>query len=362
MQNTGKTLDRKIRVLVVDDSAVVRKLFSERLGRLQGIEVVGTAPDPYVAREKIVLLQPDVVTLDVEMPRMDGITFLRKLMTHYPLPVVIISSLTQQGSRLAIEALQAGAVEVIAKPGLSDSAVDLGEVLGEKIRIASMCRPRQIPLGHSSEVQQEKGKDGAQFASDKIIAMGASTGGTEALRSVLQEMPPGCPPILVVQHMPAHFTKAFAERLNEVCRVEVKEAEDRELVVQGRVLIAPGDYHMSVDRRGAGCRVRLGKGPRVHYQRPSVEVLFQSVARCAGPDSIGVILTGMGGDGARGMKAMRDAGARTIAQDESTCVIFGMPREAIRQGGVEKVLPLDQIASGVLRMASDNGLRRLASP
>ncbi|MEW6439858.1 MAG: chemotaxis response regulator protein-glutamate methylesterase [bacterium] len=345
--------DRKIRVLVVDDSAVVRKVLSEQLSRAQGIEVIGTAPDPYVARDKIVALRPDVLTLDVEMPRMDGVTFLRKLMQYYPLPVVIVSSLTPKGSRLALEALEAGAVDVLPKPGSNYSVADLGETLPGKVRAAFFSRPRKRCAQGEESDEVRRVEAGLRYTTDKVIAVGASTGGTEALRRILEEMPPDCPGIAVVQHMPALFTRAFAERLDHICRIQVKEAQDGEWVQPGKALIAPGDYHMSLQRSGARYLVRLGQGPRVYFQRPSVEVLFQSVARSVGPNAVGVILTGMGADGAKGLKAMREAGARTIAQDEQTCVVFGMPAEAIRQGAAEKVLPLGRICRGIIDMASE---------
>jgi two-component system chemotaxis response regulator CheB len=346
-------LERKIKVLIVDDSAIVRKVLSELLGQVSDIEVVGTAPDPYVARDKILELHPDVVTLDVEMPRMDGITFLRKLMQYHPLPVVIISSLTPKGSRLGVEALEAGAVDVVPKPGSSLSVKDLGEILCDKIRAAFFCNPQKRRVISRVSNAEYKPEAGLRYTTDKIIAIGASTGGTEALCLILQQMPPDCPGITVVQHMPALFTKAFAERLDQICPMKVKEAEDREWVQPGKVLIAPGDYHMAVHRSGARYLVRLGQGPRVYYQRPSVEVLFQSVARVAGPNAVGVILTGMGADGSKGLKAMRDAGARTIAQDERTSVVFGMPGQAIKLGAAERVLPLERVSSEIICLVSE---------
>jgi len=342
----------KIKVLVVDDSAVVRKILSGVLARAADIEIVGTAPDPYVARDKIVALQPDVVTLDLEMPRMDGITFLKKLMHYHPLPVIVVSSLTPQGSDLAFEAMECGAVDVVCKAGSIYAVGDLGEVLVEKIRAAARSRPR-VRSGMACEpVSSQAIEGGIRFTTERVIAIGASTGGTEAIRAILERVPSDSPGIVIVQHMPPQFTTAFAQRLDGLCRIRVKEAEDCDWVHPGLALIAPGDFHMVLDRSGARYLVRVKKGPRVHYQRPSVDVLFQSVAGKAGPNAVGVILTGMGADGARGLKAMKDAGAATIAQDEASCVVFGMPKEAIRLGGVDQVLPLERIAEEILRRVS----------
>jgi two-component system chemotaxis response regulator CheB len=348
--------DSPIKVLVVDDSAVVRKLLSEQLSRCPQITVVGTAPDPYVARDKIVTLEPDVVTLDVEMPKMDGITFLKKLMRYYPLPVIVVSSLTPKGSQLALEALEAGAVEVIPKPGSSYSVNELGDILIEKIKAAAQSRVRTaaVQSAASPDALSTADLSGLRFTTDKVIAIGASTGGTEAIRKVLVQMPPDAPGIVIVQHMPAQFTSAFARRLDELCRIRVTEATEGEAVIAGKALIAPGNYHLILSRSGAKYQVHVKSGPRVYYQRPSVDVLFQSVAREAGPNSVGVLLTGMGADGAKGLLAMRQAGARTIAQSEETCVVFGMPKEAIHLGAAEKVLPIEAIASEALRMSSES--------
>ncbi|MBI5419272.1 MAG: chemotaxis response regulator protein-glutamate methylesterase [Deltaproteobacteria bacterium] len=343
----------KIRVLVVDDSAIVRKVFSEELSRYPDIEVVGTAPDPFIARDKIVALKPDVLTLDVEMPRMDGITFLKKLMKYYPLPVIIVSSLTQAGSHLAMEALDSGAIDVVAKPGSSYSVGELSEQLAEKIRGAVQAKRRCPPVMPVRTPVPETvsappaARAALRETTDKVIAIGASTGGTEAIRSVLEGLDHAMPGIVIVQHMPAHFTKAFAARLNGLCRMEVKEAEDNDLVRVGRALIAPGNYHMVLVRSGARYHVRVKTGPLVCHQRPSVDVLFHSVAEAAGRNAVGVILTGMGKDGADGMRSMHAQGAQTIAQDENSCVVFGMPREAIAAGGVDRVLPLTQIPQGL---------------
>jgi two-component system chemotaxis response regulator CheB len=342
----------KIRVLVVDDSAVVRKVFTEELSRERGIEVVGAAPDPYVARDKIVRLKPDVVTLDIEMPRMDGLTFLKKLMKHYPLPVIIVSSLTQKGGKLAMEALSFGALEVIAKPSASYSVEDMSIQLADKIRAVA-----HVNVKAKSQVNKVKEplksaplSRGLTTTTNKIIAIGASTGGTEAIKTVLTGMPYNSPGILVVQHMPPKFTTSFAERLDSLCAVEVKEAEDGNSVVNGKALIAPGNYHMLLKRRGAHYYVRVKSGPLVHHQRPSVDVLFKSVADYAGSNAIGIILTGMGSDGADGLLKMRQTGAHTIAQNEQSCVVFGMPKEAIRLGAAEKVLSLKNVAKKSIEM------------
>lgn len=339
----------KIKVLIVDDSSVVRKILSQEVARAEDIEVVGTAPDPYVARDKIVTLSPDVVTLDLEMPRMDGITFLKKLMHYYPLPVIVVSSLTPQGSQLAIEAMEAGAVDVVPKNGSSYSVKDLGEILVEKIRAASLSKRPISSLRSSEEAPPKTAPVGLRYTTDKLVAIGASTGGTEALRKILERIPPDGPGIVIVQHMPAQFTKAFAQRLDGLCQIQIKEAGDSDAVYPGRALIAPGDFHMVLDRSGARYLVRIKKGPPVHYQRPSIDVLFRTVASKAGPNAVGVILTGMGSDGAKGLKAMKEAGATTIAQDEQSCVVYGMPKEAIRLGAVDHVVPLDRIAEEMLK-------------
>ncbi len=340
-----------IRVLIVDDSAIVRKIFTEELSRYPDIEVVGAAPDPFVARDKIVALKPDVVTLDIEMPRMDGITFLKKLMKYYPLPVIIVSSLTTKGGKLTLEALEIGAVEVVAKPGSSYTVGDLSEQLAQKIRAASkVTMTRRTPAPPSQVKESEPVRALAQ-TSQKIVAIGASTGGTEALKSVLTKLPPNSPGIVVVQHMPANFTTAFADRLNGLCQIGVREAKDGDTVTSGSALIAPGNFHMILRRSGARYYVEVKNGPMVHHQRPAVDILFRSAARYAGTNAIGVILTGMGADGAAGLLEMKKAGASTIAQDEKTCVVFGMPKEAIKLGAVDRILPIDQIAGEIIRMA-----------
>ncbi len=348
-------MGKKIRVLVVDDSAVVRKVFREELSRERDIHVVGTAPDPYIARDKIVKLKPDVVTLDIEMPRMDGITFLKKLMKYYPLPVIIVSSLTREGGKLALEALSSGALEVISKPAGSYSVGEMSIQLAEKIRAVAGVKVDKIDSSNDKSAVSPVSTKALLKTTNKIIAIGASTGGTEALKVVLKNMPPNAPGILVVQHMPAKFTTSFAERLNDLCEINVKEARDGDSVVSGTALIAPGNYHMLLRRSGARYYVKIKSGPMVHHQRPSVDVLFHSVAEYAGGNAVGAILTGMGADGAKGLKKMRDAGAHTVAQDEDSCVVFGMPKEAIKLGAAEKVVPLKFIANTILDFINEDG-------
>lgn len=339
----------KIRVLIVDDSAVVRKVFREVLDKEPDIEVVGVAPDPYVARDQIVALKPDVITLDIEMPRMDGLTFLRKLMKHFPLPVVIVSSLSQAGSAIAVEAMECGAVDVVAKPGEAYSVGEMGAQLANKIRAASRVnmtafRSRTTPKqGGTPRLSRA-----LTASTHKIIAIGASTGGTEALKDVLTTLPANTPGIVIVQHMPANFTKSFAERLNSLCAFRVKEAEDGDSIVPGLALLAPGNKHMVMRRSGARYYVNVKDGPLVCHQRPAVDVLFNSVAAFAGANAVGVILTGMGKDGAQGMLKMKEAGAMNIAQDEKSCVVFGMPKEAIAAGGVDRIEPLVNISQAIL--------------
>ncbi len=338
----------KIGVLIVDDSAIVRKILSKQLSQHRGIEVVGTAPDPYIARDKIVALDPDVLTLDVEMPRMDGITFLRKLMQYRPMPVIVLSSLTPKGGKTAMEALNAGAVEVMCKPGPAYSVGEACKALAEKIQAASRAR---IDRNAIARGRQTVKRLHMVETTNKIFAIGASTGGVQALSQVLSALPVNAPGTLVVQHMPAQFTTSFAERLNGECAVGVKEAQDGDRVVPGRVLIAPGGFHMLLQRSGANYYVSVKDGPPVCRQRPSVEVMFDSVAKYAGANAVGAILTGMGNDGAGGLLNMRNAGAHTLAQDEATCVVFGMPKEAIERGAAEKTVPLSEIAQNMIKFA-----------
>jgi two-component system chemotaxis response regulator CheB len=348
-----------IKVLIIDDSAIVRKLLSEELSKYPDINVVGSAVDPYVARDKILQFEPDVLTLDIEMPRMDGLTFLEHLMSQYPLPVVVLSSLTPRNSEMALKALRLGAVEVIPKPSSRFSVPD-GRYLAEVIRAASRARVRRIEKSTLSEEQAEAAAGtwvSAQTVAaaplltttHRVIAIGASTGGTTTIEEILANFPPTAPGTLVVQHMPPNFTRLFADRLNQMCAVRVKEAADGDFVVPGTVLVAPGGMHMVLDRSGAQYHVHLKEGPRVHFQRPSVDVLFLSVAKSAGRNAVGVLLTGMGADGARGLLAMKEAGAHTIAQNEATCVVYGMPREAVRLGAAREVLPLGEIAGAALK-------------
>ncbi len=345
-------MKKDIRVLIVDDSAIVRKVLSEELSRERGIEIVGTAPDPYVARDKIVRLKPDVITLDIEMPRMDGLTFLKKLMRFYPLPVIIVSSLTKKGGKLAMDALSMGALEVISKPSAAYSVGDMSVQLSDKIKAVAHVNVRARSESNSSVEIAKQGVSlrALSATTNKIIAIGASTGGTEAIKTVLIGMPHNVPGILIVQHMPAKFTTSFAERLDGLCAINVKEAEDGDSVVNGRALIAPGNYHMLLRRSGARYYVQVKSGPMVHHQRPSADVLFKSVADYAGGNALGIILTGMGADGADGLRKMRDTGARTIAQDEKSCVVFGMPKEAIKLGAAEKVVDLNHISQTSLEM------------
>ena len=343
----------KIKVLVVDDSAVVRKIISEELSRETDIEVVGTAPDPFVARDKILRLKPDVITLDMEMPRMDGLTFLKKLMRYYPLPVIIVSSLTPRSSSLAMEALENGAVEVLCKPGDAYSVGDMGIELKEKIRAAARTNLTRVAArSDSSHPPLPDVAPALSSATQKLIAIGASTGGTEALKQVLMGMPANSPGILIVQHMPPHFTRTFAERLNQLCQIEVREAKDGDSVLQGQALVAPGNFHMLLRRSGAKYYVTVKDGPRVHHQRPAVDVLFNSVAQYAGSNALGVLLTGMGADGAKGLLQMKEAGGRTIAQDEQSCVVFGMPKEAIKLGAADAIVPLEFISREIIHMTN----------
>lgn len=346
---------RKIRVLIVDDSAIVRKILSEALAGEPDIEIVGTAPDPYVARDKILALAPDVVTLDIEMPRMDGLTFLEKLMRFHPLPVIVISSLAQPSCRVAIRALETGAVDVLGKPGGPYSVGELRHGLAEKVRAAAVARLRKTavePAPTPAPAVAVPRALSAPVASDAVIAIGASTGGTEAIATVLSRLPADTPPTLIAQHIPPEFSRAFAARLNECCAMEVREARDGDAVRPGLALVAPGDYHMVLRKAGARLFVTVKTGPRVCYQRPSVDVLFHSVADTVGGKAVAALLTGMGSDGAQGMLRMRQAGARTIAQDEASCVIFGMPREAIALGAAEQVAPLTSIAEAILHAAA----------
>ncbi len=339
-----------VKVLIVDDSAIVRKILTEELSKDPEIEVVGTAPDPYIARDKIIALNPDVLTLDVEMPRMDGVTFLQKLMPSRPMPVIVLSSLTPKGGKTAMAAIDAGAFDVMCKPGGSFSVGDACIELKQKVKAASKVKMAPVKK-QPSKPAQVHGYSAMVETTHKIFAIGASTGGVQALTAVLQTMPANIPGTVIVQHMPAHFTTSFAQRLNDMCRPTVKEAQDGDTVTPGKILLAPGGYHMVVNRSGANYYVSIQDGPKVCRQKPSVDVLFKSVARHVGANAVGAILTGMGNDGAEGLLEMRNAGARTIGQDEKSCVVYGMPREAANLGACEHVVSLNNIAKEMLKLA-----------
>jgi two-component system, chemotaxis family, protein-glutamate methylesterase/glutaminase len=338
----------RVRVLVVDDSAFVRQILTEILSSDPQIEVVGAAPDPLYAREMIKSLNPDVVTLDIEMPRMDGLAFLEKIMTLRPMPVVMISSLTQKGADAALRALEMGALDYVAKPtvGLGEGFAALKEEIVGKVKAAAKARVRPLAAERSAVVRLSPGP--RYSSSEKIVAVGASTGGVEALQTLLTAFPADAPAILVTQHMPALFTKGFASRLNQFCAMTVSQAEDGERVLPGHVYIAPGGQHLELARSGANYVCRLGDQPPVSGHRPSVDVLFRSVAQAAGADAVGIILTGMGKDGATGLLEMRRAGASTIGQDEASCVVYGMPKAAHDCGATEVELPLGKISQQVL--------------
>ncbi len=354
-------MKKKIRVLVVDDSAVVRQALTEIFNSDRSIEVMATASDPYIAAKKMQKEVPDVITLDIEMPRMDGLTFLRKIMTQHPIPVVIISSLSQKGSETALKALEYGAVEIISKPSLhTKQFVEESKIrFCDIVKAAAIAKTKKRRLVRASQMPKVQPKLSADViipkvssrsmikTTEMVIAVGASTGGTEALRIFLEAMPVDSPGIVIVQHMPEVFTRSFANRLNEICRISVKEAANGDTVLRGRALIAPGNHHMLLKRSGAKYYVEVKQGPLVNRHRPSVDVLFRSTARYAGKNALGVIMTGMGDDGARGLLEMKDVGAKTVAQDEKSCVVFGMPKEAIKLDAVTKVLSLEQIAAWV---------------
>lgn len=358
---------RTARVILVDDSAIVRQVLQAQLSRQPGIEVVATAADPFAAREKILELKPDCVVLDIEMPRMDGLTFLKKLMKFHPVPTIICSSITPKGCTLAVECLEAGAFEVVSKPGGNFSVGDVATRLAELIRAATHAPKAITAAAHTSAAlsavnaltpAKPKTLPTAHRAglTDRLVAIGTSTGGTEALREVLAALPVEVPPIVMVQHMPEGFTKAFADRLDRLCTIAVKEAEDGDALIAGRALLAPGNRHMRLVRDGAAGAnkwiVRVADGPRVLRHKPSVEVLFESCAQYAGKNAMGIIMTGMGNDGATGLLSMRKAGALTLGQDEASCVVYGMPREAALCGAVQVVSPLDRIAKAITDYAS----------
>jgi two-component system, chemotaxis family, protein-glutamate methylesterase/glutaminase len=337
------------KVLVIDDSALVRKVLGEEISKYPDFKVVGSAMDPYDAREKIYQLQPDIITLDLEMPRMDGLSFLARLMKFHPLPVVVVSSVALEGSKAAMDALQLGALEIVPKPGSQFSVPDVGRKLIHALRAAAAVSIDKLKIRQVSDQNYSPAVSAPLLQTSHIVvAIGASTGGIHAIEAVMREMPADAPGTVIVQHMPRTFTEAFAERLNKICRMQVREAQDLDAVTPGVALIAPGDRHMVLSQNGAQYNVRVKEGPRAHFQRPSIDVLFQSVAKNSRQNAIGVILTGMGSDGARGLLAMHENGALTIAQDEKSCVIFGMPKEAIALGGVAHVLPLSQIGRAIL--------------
>lgn len=344
------------KVLIVDDSALMRRILTQVFGQTPELEVVGAARDPYDAWDKIKSLEPDVITMDVEMPRMDGIAFLEKLMIARPTPVVMISSLTDKGCQTTLRALELGAVDFVSKPKLdiATGTLDLAEEIAAKVVAASQARPRPLASKKRRDRNPAVSDKALLQSTNKVIAIGASTGGTEALHTVLSELPADSPGVVVVQHMPANFTHRFAARLNRTCHVNVREALDGDRILPGLALLAPGGRHLEVYRQGASYQVRIHDSPPVNRFRPSVDVLFQSCVRHIGKHTISVLLTGMGRDGADGMKALFDAGAVTIAQNEETCVVFGMPKAAIDAGGVQEVLPLESIAGEIINHASQN--------
>jgi len=359
----------KTRVVVVDDSALVRSLLAEIINRQPDMECVGAAADPFVAREMIRNLNPDVITLDVEMPKMDGIDFLGKLMRLRPMPVVMVSTLTERGAEVTLRALELGAVDFVAKPkiGVADGLRRLAEDITEKVRVASKAHLRRLPATPGVPTATSPTPlDGlprpapsaiGRLSTEKIVFIGASTGGTEATKEVLTSLPPDSPAVVITQHMPAGFTKSYAARLDGLCRIRVAEARDGERILPGHAYIAPGAHHLSVERSGANYIARVQVGEPVNRHMPSVEVLFKSAARVVGPNALGIMLTGMGADGARAMREMRDAGSYNLCQDEASCVVFGMPREAIAAGAAHEVLPLTQIAPRLIeRLRSTAGL------
>jgi len=348
----------KTRVLIIDDSALVRSLLAAIINRESDMEAIGAAPDPLAAREMIRALNPDVLTLDVEMPKMDGLDFLERLMRLRPTPVVMVSTLTERGAEVTLKALELGAVDFVAKPrlGIAAGLGELGADICEKIRVASRARMRRYVTGQAPAPtpaprrawESAPARALSLVSTEKLIAIGASTGGTEAIREVLQQLPADCPAVLITQHMPPGFTRSFAARLDGLCHITVSEATDGERVLPGHAYVAPGNRHMRLAKSGANYQIALDDGAPVNRHRPSVEVLFKSVAALAGPNAIGVMLTGMGSDGARAMLEMKQAGSYNFAQDEATCVVFGMPKEAIACGAVDEVLPIQRVASRVL--------------
>ncbi len=353
----------KTRVVVVDDSALVRSLLTEIINRQPDMQCIGAASDPIVAREMIRNLNPDVITLDVEMPRMDGIDFLSKLMRLRPMPVVMVSTLTERGAEVTLKALELGAIDFVAKPkiGVADGLRQLGADITEKIRTAAKAQVKKLvsapaPAADAARTVAPVASLG-RLSTEKLVFIGASTGGTEATKEVLMALPPDCPAVMITQHMPAGFTTSYAARLDGLCRIRVAEARDGERVLPGHAYLAPGGLHLSVERSGANYIARVQDGEPVNRHKPSVEVLFKSAARVVGPNALGIMLTGMGADGARAMREMRDAGSYNVCQDEASCVVFGMPREAIAAGAAHEVLPLSRIAPALLdRLRSTAGM------
>jgi two-component system chemotaxis response regulator CheB len=341
----------KIRVLIVDDSAVARRAIRDALAQDSEIEVVDVACDAYVAREKILKLHPDVITLDLEMPRMDGLTFLRILNEHHPVPVVVVSALTPQGSAKAMEALAAGAVDVVGKPNGSQALGEVAYQLAHLVKAAARARLRPPRPEASVTVPPSVSefRPPGEFSERRVILIGASTGGVEALRFLLPRLPDGLPPIAVVQHIPSNFSRSMAEHLNRLCQFEVREASEGDELRRGLCLVAPGDFHMALVRSGRGYRARLTQSPPVHHCRPAVDVLFRSAAEHAGAQAVAALLTGMGSDGARGMQALRAAGARTLAEHEDSCVVYGMPQAAIKLGVVDQIAPLEEMPQAILQ-------------
>jgi two-component system chemotaxis response regulator CheB len=353
----------KTKVLIVDDSALIRSVMSEIIGSQPDMEVIGVAPDPLVARELIKQTNPDVLTLDVEMPKMDGLDFLEKLMRLRPMPVIMVSSLTERGSEITLRALELGAVDFVTKPKLSiqSGMREYAELIAEKVRAAAKARvkPRQLAPAGSAGPSALPAIRNPLTSSEKLIIIGASTGGTEAIKDFLVQMPSDCPGILITQHMPEGFTRSFAKRLDGLCKIAVREAEEGERILPGHAFIAPGHSHLLLARSGANYVTKLDQGPPVNRHRPSVDVLFESAAQCAGKNAVGVILTGMGKDGAQGMLEMKKAGAYNFAQDEASCVVFGMPREAIAVGGTHEVGALHDLPGMVLGYLAAHSSRAL---
>lgn len=353
----------KIKVVVVDDSALIRSILKEIINQQKDMEVVGAAPDPLVAREMIRNLNPDIITLDVEMPKMDGLDFLERLMRLRPMPVLMISTLTEQGSEVTLRALELGAVDFISKPkiGIQEGMKQYADEIASKIRIAAKAQVKGLRPSAKTDVDQAGDVPAPirnkTISTEKILVFGASTGGTEALKEVLIHMPPDCPGIVIAQHMPEGFTKSFAARLDTLCKIKVKEAEHGDRILPGHAYLAPGHSHLLVGRSGANYVCELSQSDPVNRHRPSVDVLYRSAAQQAGKNAIGLILTGMGKDGALGMKEMHDAGAYNFAQDEASCVVFGMPKEAIAQGGVDEILPLGKIAGRILEYLAEVGAK-----